>query len=269
LGIVREEIDGDVPQIACDTAYKKCIYLNPDVGDLGLPCDDKYDCLADQGAYAGSRFYYFLDMAYYIIVTVTTVGYGDIGPSNQYSRLLFIFIVVTVFSVLPYQLSEFQKAKNLTSLYSRQDYIPSRKEVKHILLLGDSSADAVKTFLKECFHSDHGPMETDVVIMRSDPPTDEMLEIINGPYQQQVFYLQGNPFNHNHLKRCMASRAFCTIIMTNQLCKNHQSEDYKNILHAFAVKNYVRQNNEEKREMRICLQISKPEHKDLFYSGLT
>lgn len=57
--------------------------------------------------------------------------------------------------------------------------------------------------------------------------------------------------------------------MTNQFCQNHQTEDYKNILHAFAVKNFVRENSDKKKEMRICLQISKPEHKDLFYSGLT
>jgi hypothetical protein len=45
-------------------------------------------------------------------------------------------------------------------------------------------------------------------------------------------------------------------------------EDYKNILSAFAIKKYVRQ-VENKKEMRICLQIAKPEHKDLYYSGLS
>jgi len=59
--------------------------------------------------------------------------------------------------------------------------------------------------------------------------------------------------------------------MANQFCNNHQTEDYKNILSAFAIKNFVRQHaaSHNNREMRICLQISKPEHKDLYYSGLT
>jgi len=36
------------------------------------------------------------------------------------------------------------------------------------------------------------------------------------------------------------------------------------------VKNFVRQHAASpNKEMRICLQIAKPEHKDLYYSGLT
>lgn len=91
--------------------------------------------------------------------------------------------------VIPYQYTEFLKANNLTSLYARQKYQPNRREAKHILLLGDSQADAVRTFLKECFHSDHGPMETDVVIMRTDPPSEDMMSILCGEYKSQVFYL--------------------------------------------------------------------------------
>jgi len=57
--------------------------------------------------------------------------------------------------------------------------------------------------------------------------------------------------------------------MSNMFCSNHQHEDYKNILSAFAIKKYVKQNFPEiRKEKRICLQIAKPEHKDLFYSGL-
>ena len=57
--------------------------------------------------------------------------------------------------------------------------------------------------------------------------------------------------------------------MANQFCANHQSEDYKNILAAFAIKKFVKQFSElESNEMRICLQIAKPEHKDLYFSGL-
>jgi len=58
--------------------------------------------------------------------------------------------------------------------------------------------------------------------------------------------------------------------MSNQFCHNHQTEDYKNILKAFALKKYVKMMvPNQPKEMRICLQIAKPEHKDLYYSGLS
>ena len=53
------------------------------------------------------------------------------------------------------------------------------KKTKHILLLGESQPDAIKTFLKECFHSDHGVSETEVVIMRNSVPNEEMTTLLN------------------------------------------------------------------------------------------
>lgn len=59
-------------------------------------------------------------------------------------------------------------------------------------------------------------------------------------FESRVFYLQGSPLNHTDLKRCRAESAQCAVIMSNQFCSNHQSEDYKNILNAFAIKKYVK-----------------------------
>lgn len=56
---------------------------------------------------------------------------------------------------------------SLSSEYSRISYMKSDKDTKHILLLGDGQYEAIEYFLKECFHEDHGDMDTDVVIMRS------------------------------------------------------------------------------------------------------
>jgi hypothetical protein len=78
-----------------------------------------------------------------------------------------------------------------------------KKESKHIILLGDSTPDAIKTFLTECFHSDHGITETNVVIMRNHPPSDELISLIKSPsFQSKVTYLEGNPMNIIDLKRC-------------------------------------------------------------------
>jgi hypothetical protein len=61
----------------------------------------------------------------------------------------------------------------LSSEYSRINYLKSDGDTKHILLLGDGQYEAIEYFLKECFHEDHGAMDTDVVIMRSTQPSEE------------------------------------------------------------------------------------------------
>jgi hypothetical protein len=85
-------------------------------------------------------------------------------------------------------------------------------------------------------------MDTDVVIMRSGPPSEEFNQILKNPkFDSRVVYLQGSPLNHNDLRRCQAESAKCAVIMSDQFCQNHQTEDYKNILNAFAIKKYVKQ----------------------------
>jgi hypothetical protein len=64
----------------------------------------------------------------------------------------------------------------LTSKYARKSFTTkAKRDAKHILILGDAPAEAIKTFLTECYHSDHGITETNVVIMRNYGPDEEML----------------------------------------------------------------------------------------------
>ena len=83
-------------------------------------------------------------------------------------------------------------------------------------MLGDSSHEAIDMFLKECFHSDHGGLDKEVVIMRNGPPSEEMTVMLNkAEYLSRVDYLEGSPLNHEDLKRCMAEQADCAVIMCN------------------------------------------------------
>ena len=93
-----------------------------------------------------------------------------------------------------------------------------------------------------------------MIIMREGPPCDEMEKIIKHPkFEARVLYLQGSPLCFDDLIRCRADEADCAIIMTNQLSGNHQAEDYKNILNAFAIKKHKRQLNPNGPTQRICL----------------
>ena len=45
--------------------------------------------------------YVFHDMLYFTIVTMTTVGYGDISPKSDEGRAIVVFTIVIILSVLP------------------------------------------------------------------------------------------------------------------------------------------------------------------------
>ena len=156
-------------------------------------------------------------MLYFMIITITTVGYGDIYPQTVYGQMLAIGVIFVILSLIPSQLSEFSKVSNLTSVYARKSYSnKGKKDTKHILLLGDAPPEAIKTFLTECYHSDHGFTETNVVIMRNHVPSEEMNNILKLPnFENKVTYIEGNPIYNKDLKRCMADKAKCCVILSN------------------------------------------------------
>lgn len=85
-------------------------------------------------------------------------------------------------------------------------------------------------------------------------------------FENKVTYIEGNPIHQKDLRRCLAEKAKCCVILSNQFCRNPTVEDQRNILNALAVKKYVK--NQSGKDMRLCLQLVKPEHKDLYFTAL-
>ncbi len=81
-----------------------------------------------------------------------------------------------------------------------------------------------------------------------------------------MIYLEGSALNPKDLKRCAVDSSKCVIILANKHSANPNAEDYKNILNTFSVKQYVRMM--AGREIRVCLQLLRPENKELYFSSL-
>ena len=45
--------------------------------------------------------YYFHDMLYFMFITITTVGYGDIYPRTVYGQMLCIGTILVILSLIP------------------------------------------------------------------------------------------------------------------------------------------------------------------------
>jgi hypothetical protein len=110
-----------------------------------------------------------------------------------------------------------------------------------------------------------------VIIQNNDPTAD--IIIFMQKYQKLMTYLAGDPLGEDTMiRRAKAHKADACILLTNKNSPNSAEEDYRNILIALAVKKFVydekKESVEETANIPICIQLIKPESKDLYFKSL-
>jgi hypothetical protein len=105
---------------------------------------------------------------YYIVVTTSTVGYGDITPAGALGRFMAMFIIIFAITFVPQQTNILIETMNRSSVWSRAVYIP-RGNQKHVLICGDLVSTSLAEFFRELFHEDHENMNLNAVILQPGP----------------------------------------------------------------------------------------------------
>ena len=210
--------------------------------------------------------YLFHDLFYFVVVTMATVGFGDVYPQTTLGQLLVVGCIFMMLSFIPTQTQQLARVLGLRSKFARISFRNSGAE-DHIILLGKTNAEAFKNFLTEFYHPDHGVQDTLTVIMNKNPPSDEMNYILKlSNLSNKISFLEGNPLYQKDLRRAAVEEAKCVVILASKSVKDTISEDYRNILEAYAIKQHAKYN--AGRNIRVCLQILTPESRELYYSSL-
>lgn len=98
-------------------------------------------------------FLNFHDSIYFVIVSLLTIGYGDINPTSPQSQLVVFVIIGFTIMVIPHKTSELLRLKSLTSEYRGNIF---KGQGKHIVVSGNIQLPSLKTLITELFHEDHG-----------------------------------------------------------------------------------------------------------------
>lgn len=63
--------------------------------------------------------YKYNDWVYFIIVTISTVGYGEINPLSFEGKMCVLFLIVIALIVIPKQTSDLLNLMDMQSPYAR------------------------------------------------------------------------------------------------------------------------------------------------------
>lgn len=162
---------------------------------------------------------------YYMVITMATVGYGDIYPDTSLMRLVIgVFVIMSIITISK-QTSELNDLIKLNSEY-QVAYKESRNS-KHILLSGFFNKSSLIKFLNEFYHADHQQKSENIkiIIVQSDYPDKEIQSILLNPkFEENLHYIIGDIFSENTLKLANVKKAETIFLISDQ----HHSDSVKN-----------------------------------------
>ncbi|CBJ32247.1 conserved unknown protein [Ectocarpus siliculosus] len=160
----------------------------------------------DSGTIEDSGTMQWHDCLYFTIVTLSTVGYGDVLPVTAISRMLMIVVIVVALTYVPLEVGNLidiigSRPKNRVG-YSRH-LVGNKLHVVLAMVPGKDdgegeagfNAASLRRIIEELFHEDHGVDNESlwVVIMSPSPPSPEVLSVIRSPlFMSRVIYFRGS-----------------------------------------------------------------------------
>ncbi|CAM6114203.1 unnamed protein product [Calypogeia fissa] len=197
----------------------------------------------------------FFGAFYFMIVTISTVGYGDITPRSDWGRVIAILAIVTALIILPVQVN------NILQLASRRPYggyFAVNKVVgsRFIIVSGNLSFRTVQDFLSEFYHPNHdkdmAAFPLRVVLMAPFKPSFELKTLL-AHYKYRVEFIQGSPLKDSDLDRVGAKVASAFFLIADQHAQDPDAEDATQILRTLAVHRHCGS------QMRVIVELLKPE----------
>jgi hypothetical protein len=162
----------------------------------------------------------FFNSFYFLIVTVGTLGFGDLHPTTELSRFVVMLIIILSLVIIPIQVEKLGRAIRAMSMYRRP--FKHRKGQTHVIICGCVNyRDKVERFLMEFFHpSKLFIRDTDiqVVLMAPVEPSEDIKDMLAAvEFSSLVSYLIGSALNADDLTRASARSALAVFFLSNPI----------------------------------------------------
>ncbi|CAO3675660.1 unnamed protein product [Rhizopus microsporus] len=181
----------------------------------------------------GHESYTILDSLYVVMVTLSTVGYGDITPDNQWSRVVMMLLIVIALVVLPGLISDV--CDTLQKRKEGEGHV-SKGSTPFILIVGSFKFDQVVEILDGFLNKESAQFHLNVVFLDINKPTEQlkMMER-NSIWGHRVQFLHGSVLDEKTLLRVNARYAAAIFTLSDQNAPNPSKEDERNTVRLWSL----------------------------------
>uniref|UniRef100_A0A671MQQ4 BK channel n=1 Tax=Sinocyclocheilus anshuiensis TaxID=1608454 RepID=A0A671MQQ4_9TELE len=182
----------------------------------------------------------YWECVYLLMVTMSTVGYGDVYARTTLGRLFMVFFILGGLAMFARYVPEIAAL-----IFNRKKFggsYNSTRGRKHIVVCGHITLESVSNFLKDFLHKDRDDVNVEIVFLHNISPNLELEALFKRHFTQVEFY-QGSVLNPHDLARvkhiflCFDSADAC-LILANKYCADPDAEDASNIMRVISIKNY-------------------------------
>ncbi|XP_020294068.1 calcium-activated potassium channel slowpoke isoform X13 [Pseudomyrmex gracilis] len=172
---------------------------------------------------------------YFLIVTMSTVGYGDVFCQTVLGRTFLVFFLLVGLAIFASCIPEIIDLIGTRNKYGGT--LKNERGRRHIVVCGHITYESVSHFLKDFLHEDREDVDVEVVFLHRKPP-DLELEGLFKRHFTTVEFFQGTIMNPIDLQRVKVHEADACLVLANKYCQDPDAEDAANIMRVISIKNY-------------------------------
>ncbi|EPB88136.1 hypothetical protein HMPREF1544_05080 [Mucor circinelloides 1006PhL] len=189
----------------------------------------------------GNINYSILESLYVVMVTLSTVGYGDITPHTEGSRVVMMLLIVISLAVLPSLLAD-----ALNTLRKRNDWggYVSESHMPFILLVGVFRPEQVTEILDGFLNTENTEPHLNVVFLDINRPNEELKFLErNSMWGHRIQFIHGSVLDEQTLKRVQARSATAIFTLADQHAADPHKEDERNTVRLWSLHCYTVSHN--------------------------
>ncbi|GBG80526.1 hypothetical protein CBR_g30987 [Chara braunii] len=200
----------------------------------------------------------FYKSFYFMIVTVSTVGYGDITPKTSLGRCVIMVTIAAALILVP------QEVAKIVDLASRRPYGGSYSPravtgTRFVILSGSIPYQSLRNFLAEFYHpvlnADLAAFPLKVVVMGPHKPSFQVRTLLSS-YDHHVRFMEGSPMEEADLERVSAKVATAFYLLAAKNTEDFAAEDSAQMARALCVSKFCGPN------VRVLVELRDPESLD-------